>query len=96
MTPINLFTVDFAEIPALEVTCAACKGRITMPLPLPKRDLQQFMDCPSCSARLWEGSGEPVYQSVAGFARALSALKEHPHKSLSLGFTLTGKSVSGN
>lgn len=89
MTPQNIMNIDFSEIPALEVTCKDCKGRILLPLPFPRQILQKFLDCPSCGKRLWEDENDPVYVSVMGFARALSALKGTPFKTITLGFTLT-------
>ncbi len=89
MTPQKSVSIDFAEIPALEITCKGCSGRIVLPLPLPKENLERIMDCPSCGKRLWDNADEDAYKSVAGFARALGALKKTPHKTISLGFTLT-------
>jgi hypothetical protein len=89
MTPQKTISIDFSEIPALEITCKACTGRILLPLPLPKKILERIMDCPSCGKRLWENENDGVYASVAGFARALGALKETPHKTISLGFTVS-------
>jgi len=88
MTPQKSISIDFSEIPALEITCKDCKGRVVLPLPLPKQDLQRLLDCPSCGKRLWEDREDPTYQSVFGFARALGNLKATPHKTISLGFTL--------
>jgi hypothetical protein len=35
MTPKSTLSVNFAEIPALEVKCSECTGTIVFPLPLP-------------------------------------------------------------
>jgi uncharacterized protein with PIN domain len=88
VTPYKLTSISFSEIPNLEVTCNECKGKIVLPLPSPKSTLPQFLDCPSCGKRLWEGGEDGVYASVSGFARALSSLKQNPHKTITLGFTL--------
>jgi hypothetical protein len=88
MTAQKSVSIDFSEIPALTVTCKGCKGQILLPLPSPRHTLERKMDCPSCGKRLWENADDPAFRSVDGFARALSLLKEAPHNTISLGFTL--------
>lgn len=95
MTPKSTLSVNFAEIPALEVRCSECTGTIVFPLPLPKQFLQKYLECPSCGKRLWEDTNDPIYASVSGFARALSSLKDHPLRTVVLGFTLIDKPTSG-
>jgi hypothetical protein len=95
MTPKSALSVNFAEIPTLEVRCSECTGAIVFPLPLPKQYLQKHLDCPSCGRRLWEDANDQTYVSVSEFARALSNLKIHPFRTVVLGFTLTDKPTSG-
>jgi hypothetical protein len=94
MTPKSALSVNFAEIPTLEVRCSECTGTIVFPLPLPKQYLQKHLDCPSCGRRLWEDANDQTYVSVSEFARALSNLKIHPFRTVALGFTLTGLAES--
>lgn len=88
MTPKSALSVNFAEIPALEVRCSECTGTIAFPLPLPKQYLQKHQDCPSCGRRLWEDANDPTYVSVSEFARALGNLKIHPFRTVVLGFAI--------
>lgn len=43
MTPQKMISVDFSEIPSLQVTCRECGGKIVFPIPSPKLEIQQHL-----------------------------------------------------
>ena len=94
MTPKSTLSVNFAEIPALEVKCSV-HGNHSFSASTPKANLQKHLDCPSCGRKLWEDANDQTYVSVSEFVRALSKLKIHPFRIVVLGFTLIDKPTSG-
>lgn len=86
MTQRHVLTVDFKDIKALEVTCASCKAKLT--LPVPKDALPANVDCVGCNRRLWNGTDDRNFQIVNGFRNMLSQVQTHDDKILHVGFAL--------
>jgi hypothetical protein len=72
MTAQQLFSADFREIPAIELTCK-CGGAIS--IPMPKKLIGQALKCPGCHESFWENSDDPLYQIVAKIVSGLSDWK---------------------
>ncbi|HEV2523334.1 MAG TPA: hypothetical protein VGT24_13220 [Candidatus Acidoferrales bacterium] len=86
MTQKRVLTVDFKDIKSLEVTCALCGAKFT--LPVPKDALSWNVACVGCNTRLWDGPDDREFQVVSGLLLMLSQVQRHDDKVFRLGFSL--------
>jgi len=86
LTPKKVFSADFREIPAVDLTCK-CGGSIS--IPIPRNLLGQSLECPGCHQPLWNDDRDPLYRILRAFVSTLSEWKKLDSQDFKLGFSIT-------
>jgi hypothetical protein len=89
LTPKRLISIDFREIPAVELTCK-CGGVMSIPLRLVLPPLRE-LKCPGCYEELWRD--EYLYRTVNALIGVLRDWKKIDHKEFGLGFSVAEGSI---
>ena len=87
MTPQNVMIANIEEIPALDIVCK-CGSRISIPLPMRNTNLQPFIECIGCNARLWDADHEQGYLRTLALLRSLSQWHELQSKKFAIEFSI--------
>jgi hypothetical protein len=88
MTAKQVFKVDLAEIPQIEVTCTGCHGAIVLPIPK-DIDLSNGIGCPGCNKPLCKSERDEALNAVSGIIQYLSKFQRLKEQRFTLTFSIT-------